>query len=159
MKDVRMRTDNNESSYQDRQSNINKGELIFEKYMANNGYSYKKLGFDEKTNNIEGYWNVHPILRNLPDYTWYDKKNKRIFYFQVKGTYSVKIDDLINWNIFESLFCNAKAELRIAFCFEKGIQFYSLQEVKKEITNLTIKEWHDGKQYVTIPGLKKYREV
>ena len=149
-----MKTDNNKSSYQDRQSNINKGEELFENWMEKKGYSYKKLGFDEKTNNIEGFWLMHPLLRNLPDYTHYDQNNERLVYFQVKGTYSIKLDDILNWYLFESLFCNEKTDLRIVFSFESGMQFYTTKELKKELTDLTIKEWHDSKQYVTIKGLK-----
>lgn len=145
-----MRKDTNESSYQNRQSNINKGEELFEKWMLDNGYSCKKLGFDEKTNNIDGFWHMHPLLRNLPDYILYDKKKNRLVYFQVKGTCNIKIDDIINWNLFETLFCNDKAVLRIAFCYDDATYFYTLNEIKKELTDSTIKEWHDGKQYITI---------
>jgi len=149
-----MKTDNNKSSYQDRQSNINKGEELFEKWMDERGYSYNKLGFDEKTNNIEGFWLMHQLLRNLPDYTWYDKNQDRLVYFQVKGTNKVKIDDIINWESFETIFCNEKSVLRIVFSFESGMQFFTIKQLKKELTNVTIKEWHDGKQYVSINGLQ-----
>ena len=145
-----MKSDTNESSYQDRQGNINKGEELFIKWMTDNSYNFKKLGFDEKTNNIDGFWHMHPLLRNLPDYTTYNKKKDILTYFQVKGTCNIKIDDIINWNLFETLFCNDKAILIIALCFDDATHFYTLKEIRKELTNTTIKEWHDSKQYVTI---------
>jgi len=145
-----MKLDTNESSYQDRQGNINKGEELFEKWMTDHSYNFKKLGFDEKTNNIDGFWLMHPLLRNLPDYITYSKEKDILTFIQVKGTCNIKIDDINNWNLFESLFCNDKAKLIIALCFYDDIKFYTLKKLNKLLTNTTIKEFHDGKQYVTI---------
>ena len=56
------RTDNNSSSYTERQSNINVGEEIFESYMNENNYEFQRFGFDEKNNNIKGFILMNPFL-------------------------------------------------------------------------------------------------
>jgi hypothetical protein len=142
------RTDNNSSSYTQRQSNINAGEEVFEAYMKEKNYEFQRFGFDEKNNNIKGFFLMHPFLRSLPDYISYFESRKKLYYIQVKGTNKLKLDDILNYSHFESMFCNQDSELVIFFCFknEKPI-IKTLTEIKRMITGCEIKEWHDKKQY------------
>ena len=142
------RTDNNASSYNERQSNINQGEELFEAYMKSKNFVFQRFGFDEKKYNIEGFFLMHPFLRSLPDYICYVKPRNKIYYIQVKGTNKLKVDDLVNYSHFEAMFCNQNSELVIFFCFknEKPI-IKTLTDLKKMITGSVVKEWHDKKQY------------
>lgn len=142
------RTDNNSSSYTQRQSNINAGEEFFEAYMNEKNYEFQRFGFDEKNNNIKGFFLMHPFLRSLPDYISYFESRKKLYYIQVKGTNKLKLDDLLNYSHFESMFCNQDSELVIFFCFKDKKPFIkTLTEIKRMITGCEIKEWHDKKQY------------
>ena len=66
-------------------------------------WSYKRASipfvwkFDEKENRLPNFWEVHPLIRAMPDYICYN--NNRLTYMHVKGTHRVKINDLI-------LYCN-----------------------------------------------------
>jgi hypothetical protein len=142
------RTDNHSSSYTQRQANINAGEEIFESYMNEKNYEFQRFGFDEKNNNIKGFFLMHPFLRSLPDYISYFESRKKLYYIQVKGTNKLKLDDLLNYSHFESMFCNKDSELVIFFCFKDTKPFIkTLTEIKRMITGCEIKEWHDKKQY------------
>lgn len=144
-------TDHNGATYGERQENINKGEELFVAYMNNKGYKIHRFGFDEKRSNVEGFYLMHPVLRSLPDYVSYSKRESKLYYFHVKGTNKVKIEDLISYSTFESLFCDEKSVLRIAFCFEgQAIRFKSLNEIKKMMTGKAISEWHDKKQFIAL---------
>ena len=145
------KTDNNESSYHKRQNNINQGEELFEKYMAEKGYSLQRFGFDEKKYNIDGFQLMHPLLRSLPDYISYFKNQNKLIYFHIKGTNKIKIEDLIQYSTFENMFCTNQAILRVAFCFkDKEPIVKSISEIKKMITGLSIGEWHDKKQFISL---------
>ena len=143
-----VRTDNNTATYEQRQNNINIGEEVFESYMREKNYEFQRFGFDEKNKNIKGFFLMHPFLRSLPDYITYFESRKKLYYIQVKGTNKLKLDDLLNYSHFESMFCNKDSELVIFFCFknEKPI-IKTLTEIKRMITGCEIKEWHDKKQY------------
>jgi hypothetical protein len=146
-----LKTDNNTCSYEQRQTNVNQGEELFEKYMTEKGYPFQRFGFDEKKNNINGFFLMHPLLRSLPDYTSYFKDQNKLIYWHVKGTNKIKVEDLIQYTNFESLFCEKQSIMRIAFCFINQTPIIkSLTEVKEMITGLTIKEWHDKKQFISL---------
>jgi hypothetical protein len=145
------KTDNNASSYDERQSNINLGEELFEAFMKEKKYEFQRFGFDEKNNNIKGFFLMHPLLRSLPDYISYFESKRKLYYIQVKGTNKLKLDNLLNYSHFESIFCNEYSEIVIFFCFknEKPI-IKTMKEIKKMITGCEIKVWHDNKQYVEL---------
>jgi hypothetical protein len=137
---------------------IRPGEELFEKWAKAKGYNVQRFGFDETNNNIDGYWLVNPILRSLPDYVLYRKKDgkQRLFYVHVKGTPSFKLNDFYTYKAFESLFCNEEAVLRIAFCLaNQDPVLLTLDDLQKRMTDRVISEWDDGKQYVVIPGISK----
>lgn len=150
----------NELPYQERIKGTNVGEQIFEEWAKVKGYNVQRFGYDEVHNHIDGYWLVHPILRSLPDYVLYRKKDgkQRLFYVHVKGTKSFKLNDFYTYKSFESLFCNEESVLRIAFCLpDQDPVLLTLDELQKRMTGMTVHEWHDGKQYVDIPGIKKQK--
>ena len=111
-------TDNNNYSYNERQSNVNIGEQLFETYMNEKKIEFYRMGFDEKNNNIKGFYLMHPVLRSLPDYISYNSSKNKMYYIQVKGTNKIKVDDFLNYSQFESIFCNEHSELVIFFCFK-----------------------------------------
>ena len=53
---------NANNTYQERNSVPNKAEELFIEYMTKLGREMKRLGFDEKNNNIDGFWKVHPLV-------------------------------------------------------------------------------------------------
>lgn len=150
----------NELPYYERIKGANMGEQRFEEWARNKGYNAQRFGHDETNNNIDGYWLVHPILRSLPDYVVYLKRDgkQRLFYVHVKGTTSFKLDDFWTYKSFESMFCNEDAVLKIAFCLpDQDIVLLTLDQIQKRMTDRIVSEWHDGKQYVVIPGIKKQK--
>ena len=93
-------TDNNNYSYNERQSNVNIGEQLFETYMNEKKIEFYRMGFDEKNNNIKGFYLMHPVLRSLPDYISYNSSKNKMYYIQVKGTNKIKVDDFLNYSQF-----------------------------------------------------------
>ena len=73
------KTDNNASSYDERQSNINLGEELFEAFMKEKKYEFQRFGFDEKNNNIKGFFLMHPLLRSFPDYISYFESKRKLY--------------------------------------------------------------------------------
>jgi len=143
-------TDNNNYSYNERQSNVNIGEQLFETYMNEKKIEFYRMGFDEKNNNIKGFYLMHPVLRSLPDYISYNSSKNKMYYIQVKGTNKIKVDDFLNYSQFESIFCNEHSELVIFFCFKDKTIIKKFSEIKKMITGCEVKEWHDKKQYFNL---------
>ena len=112
---------------------------------------FHRLGFDEKNNKIEGFQFMHPLLRSLPDYISYFENKKKLYYIQVKGTNKIKLEDLINYSTFESMFCDSNSQLVVFFCFKNEAPIVkTLKEVKKLVSGCVIKEFHDNKQYVEL---------
>ena len=151
MQDDKKRTDNNTSSYYQRQSNINLGEQLFEAYMNEKKFEYHRFGFDEKNDYINGFFLMHPFLRSFPDYISYVPSTKKLYYIQVKGTNKFKLEDLLYYSQFELMFCNKDSQLVVFFCFENQTPIIkTLSQIKTMITGCEIKEWHDKKQYVEL---------
>ena len=79
---------NGSNNYQERNSVTNIAEELFEKYCNQKGYFIRRLGFDEKKDPIPNFYNINPMVRNLPDY--YVCTNKLSFLVMVKGTANIK---------------------------------------------------------------------
>ena len=107
---------NGSNTYEQRQTVSNKGEDLFEAYCYEMDYSCQRLGFDEKNNNVDAFYNLNPLLRNLPDYLVHTKE--AIFLVNVKGTANFKKKEIDMLPLFMEWYSAKKAQLVYAFCFE-----------------------------------------
>ena len=135
-------------SYKDRNKGNNFAEDFFVEYCKD--YYIARLGFDEKNNSIPLFYNINPILRNMPDYFVY--ANKKTFVCNVKGTANIKQKEI---NILPNIaiaYNSKDCPLIYAFCFKgnKFPIFKSYQEVIDLYMNETNKQWNDGKIYRTL---------
>jgi len=135
-------------SYKDRNKGNNFAEDFFEEYCKD--YFIARLGFDEKNNSIPLFYNVNPILRNMPDYFVY--ANKKTFVCNVKGTANIKQKEINILPNIANAYNSKDCPLIYAFCFKgnKFPIFKSYQEVINLYTNETDKQWNDGKVYRTL---------
>jgi hypothetical protein len=92
------------NTYKERQTVANMSEMWFVDYMESVGMPVQRVGFNEKEMNINGFWNIHRLIRSLPDFVYFNAKKQRMMYFHIKGTNKMKIDDVINYSAFEFLF-------------------------------------------------------
>ncbi len=75
--------------YQGRQGvGVNIGEEIFEQWCNRNAWNCTRLGFDEKFANVGAFYNLNPVLRNMPDYVI--QREEKTFAVNVKGTPNIK---------------------------------------------------------------------
>ena len=76
-------------SYEGRQGvGVNIGEEMFEQWCVRSGWKCTRLGFDEKFANVAEFYNLNPVLRNMPDYVI--QREQRTFVVNVKGTANIK---------------------------------------------------------------------
>ena len=59
---------NGNNTYAQRQTEVNKGEVLFEEYCKEKGYEFVRIGFNEKKGQISNFFLINPLLRNIPDY-------------------------------------------------------------------------------------------
>jgi hypothetical protein len=138
------------NTYKERQTVSNMPEMWFVDYMESVGMPVKRFEIDEKDVNIHGFWNIHRLIRSLPDFVYFNAKKQRMMYFHIKGTNKMKIDDVINYSAFEFLF-GLNADLYIVFMMEKDKPVKrTMRQIREMMTGLTIAKWHDGKQYVAL---------
>lgn len=143
---------NANNNYQERNSVPNVAEELFVKYMADKGYKLQRFGFDEKNDPIDGFWRTHKFIRSIPDFVWLDKRKPKFVmtYFHVKGTNTIKVDDLINYSLFEDLFLK-EGVVKYVFMHDKsGPIFKSLKDIRYAMTGKKICEWNDGNQYIPL---------
>jgi hypothetical protein len=134
----------------ERQNVSNMPEMWFVDYMESVGMPVKRFEIDEKEVNIHGFWNIHRLIRSLPDFVYFNAKKQRMMYFHIKGSNKMKIDDVINYSAFEFLF-GLNADLYIVFMIEPGKPIKrTMRQIREMMTGLTINKWHDGKQYVAL---------
>ena len=106
---------NGSNTYQDRQTVANAGEVLFELYCKEMGYTTNRLGFDEKNASVDKFYNLNAMLRNLPDYI-VNTKNET-FVVCVKGTANFKKKEIDILPLMTEWFSSPKAPLVYAFCF------------------------------------------
>ena len=107
---------NGENNYKERQSVLNNGEILFEEYCKQKGHKFYKIGFSEKTNDIENYYLINPFIRNIPDY--FVITNKGSFVVNVKGTGNIKQEEIEMLPFFVRNYSSTKCPLVYAFCME-----------------------------------------
>ena len=81
--------DKGTNSYQERNSNINIAEIRFEKWCKDKSIQFWRMGFDEKNNRVPRFWDVHPVVRSMPDYICVGAQG--LTYMHVKGTIRLRL--------------------------------------------------------------------
>jgi len=137
----------NIASFLDRQKLVNHGEILFENYCAKMNYKYWRIGFDEKHNEIDHYWKLNAMIRNLPDYIV--DTGKHTFVVNVKGTGNFKQLEVKMIPLFLEWFSTKEAPLIYAFCFtdQKPIMVYPEKVIELYDQAGIDKQWQDGKIY------------
>lgn len=131
--------------YETRQAvGINIGEELFMQWCNRNQWNCQRLGFDEKYANVNSFFNLNAVLRNMPDYVV--QKDERVFVVNVKGTANIKenerllLPDLIN------AYSTKKAPLVYAFCMrDKPVKFVSAEQLMASYDIEHDQRWSDGK--------------
>lgn len=144
---------NNEKSYIDRQSVRNIGEDLFEQYCREKDYWFQRIGFDEKLNNVPHFYELNPLLRNLPDYLVY--RDDELMLVNVKGTPNIKKEEMALLPWLAENYASKKVHLYYAFCFkDKKPRVFPYWKVIEMFDKEKDKKWHDGKVYRTLGELK-----
>ena len=141
---------NGSNNYQERNSVTNIAEELFENYCNQKGYFIRRLGFDEKKDPIPNFYNINPMVRNLPDYYVYT--NKLSFLVMVKGTANIKQKEYDLLANFLEWYDSKECRLIYAFCFKTSnnpqlIYPNKLIDLYNESQD---KVWHDGVVYRTL---------
>ena len=114
------------------------------------GYKFNRIGFDEKKDYVDNYFNLNSLLRNLPDYVV--STNKNTYVVNVKGTANIKKSEIDMIPLFLDWFSSKTSPLVYAFCFKtekRPIMVYP-ETVIKLYSKSIDKQWHDGKIYRTL---------
>ena len=144
-----MKTENygnaNETFFQ-RQSHINIAEELFQEWAERKNYSIYRLGFTEKSNPIQKFYNLSDVLRNVPDYVI--ERGDKLFVVNVKGTGNIKQKE---YRIIPELiksYSSSKSPLIYAFCF-KGYEpiFKTAEDVMRLYEQGIDSKWNDGIVY------------
>ena len=141
---------NGNNTYKQRQSVPNTGEKLFEEYCHKKGIEFKRLGFDEKNNNIPRFWEINPIVRNLPDYFVITKTRNLLV--MVKGSPNMKKTEVQMIPQFLEWYGSKDCSLYYAFCFEgrNTPYFRTPDQVIELYKQGQDKQWTDGKIYRTL---------
>ena len=139
---------NGNKNYKNRQDCPNSGEILFEQYCEQAGLKYHHIGFDSKLDPVQSFWKVHPSLRSLPDYLV--EKDGELIWCHVKGTANLKIHDIAEYINFERNWKH-DCSFYIVFCFKGETPlFRTIEHLKTLLVGQTVKQWHDGVQYITV---------
>ena len=136
--------------YNERNSvKINLGEELFLEWAKSKCTFISRLGFDEKNRNVDLFYNLNPILRNIPDFVILN--NHRIFLVNVKGTTNIKRKEIELLPKIIEAYSSEKAPLVYAFCFRGNEPvFKSTEKLFKMYEESQDKVWDDGVIYRTI---------
>ena len=137
-------------SYEGRQGvGVNIGEEMFEQWCVRSGWKCTRLGFDEKFANVAEFYNLNPVLRNMPDYVI--QREQRTFVVNVKGTANIKEKERMLLPKIIDAYSSTKAPLIYAFCIRNQRMKFAEAEHVIELYDIEAdKQWHDGIVYRTI---------
>lgn len=136
---------NGENTYKERQSVLNKGEMLFEEYCKKKGHKFYKIGFSEKTQDIEKYYLLNAFIRNIPDY--FVDTGKKCFVVQVKGTGNLKKEEADMIPFFVDYYANDECELIYAFCMEnQPVYVHRANKVLELYSNAEDRMWESDKK-------------
>lgn len=135
---------NANQSYSERQGiGFNLAEDLFIEWANKKGWKCTRLGFDEKQGNVDNFFKLSPLLRNVPDFVI--TKNDKIYVVNVKGTPRFKKKEFDILDDIEESYSSPSAQLRYAFCFKNTEpKFFSTKEIKEMYNKEEEQKWHDG---------------
>jgi hypothetical protein len=138
---------NGNNTYKERQTVINTGEILFEDYCSSKGHKFYKIGFSEKTGEIDKYYVINPYIRNIPDY--FVETSKGCFMVNVKGSGNFKQQEIEMLPFFVKNYSTKECPLIYAFCIEhKPIYILKPNQVMEKYYRAEDKLWaSDGKVY------------
>ena len=124
------------------------GEDLFEKYCLSHDCRFNRVGFDQKNDNVDYFWRLSKLLRNLPDYVITNKKGKT-YAVAVKGTDNFKQKEIDLMPKMVEAFSSNEAPLIYAFCFkEKQAPIWLKPSEIVELYNKSQdQQWPDGVIY------------
>ena len=82
---------NGNNTFAERNKEPSKGEMLFEQYCKDRNVEFKRLGFDQHGDQLPFFWQINPLIRNLPDY--YVITKTRAFFVMVKGTANMRSEE------------------------------------------------------------------
>jgi hypothetical protein len=138
-----------DQSYEERNNRPdNYGEQLFIDYCRVEGYKLHRIGFDEKQDKVQGFYNLNKIIRQLPDYICLSPASGRMAVVSVKGTNKFKEEDYNNLRWLETVYASPKAPLRFVFAIRGQVYWKTSAEVA-ELYRQSVEEgqWTDGKKY------------
>jgi hypothetical protein len=116
-----------DQSYEERNNRPdNYGEQLFVDYCRLEGYKLHRIGFDEKQDKVQGFYNLNKIIRQLPDYVCLSPASGRMEVVSVKGTNKFKEEDYNNLTWLESVYASPKAPLRFVFAIHWNIERFKV---------------------------------
>ena len=141
---------NGNNSYQERNKEPSKGEMLFEDYCKRKNVQCIRLGFDQFNDPIPKFHEVNPLLRNIPDYLVVTATRK--FLVMVKGTANIKKKEVDMIPLFMEWYGTKECPLYYAFCFSKDNNpyFRTPDQVIELYQGGQDKQWSDGVIYRTL---------
>lgn len=139
---------NGNNSYKERNSiKHNRGEDIFEAYCRENNLTVRRLGFDEKKAPVDRFYDLPPLIRNLPDYIV--TSDKRLVLVNVKGSLNFKEKEFELLDLFATHLDSENSRLYYAFCLSpRQVIWRTLEAVRAAyLSEPELKVWPDGKRY------------
>ena len=137
---------NGNNTYAQRQTEVNKGEVLFEEYCKEKGYEFVRIGFNEKKGQISNFFLINPLLRNIPDYFVNTPNGPLVV--QVKGSPNFKKKEIDLMPLFLENYSSKEAPLVYAFCFEFCAPKLVYPERLIELYKNTVdRQWPDGVTY------------
>jgi hypothetical protein len=141
---------NADQTYQERQGvGVNIGEQMFEQWCERTGWNCTRLGFDEKFANVGYFYNLNPVLRNMPDYVI--QRDDRTFVVNVKGTANIKEKERVLLPQLISAYSTPRAPLIYAFCIRnQRMKFAEADHIIELYDIESDRRWLDGVIYRTL---------
>ena len=138
---------NARQNYNDRNSiKVNLGEELFLDWAAEKCSFVSRLGFDEKAGNVDKFFDLNPILRNIPDFLIIN--NDRAFLVNVKGTINFKRKEYDLLPKLIETYASDNAPLVYAFCFRnEQPKFVTTTQIIDLFDKSIEKVWDDGVAY------------
>ena len=140
---------NGNQSYEERNNRPdNFGEQLFIDYARQQGYRLHRIGFDEKQDKVEAFYQLNQTIRQLPDFICLRPGTGRMAVVSVKGSSKFKEEDYNRLRWLEETYGTPKAPVRFVFALRSGIYWRTVQEVAELYRTSTDEgQWPDGKRY------------
>lgn len=136
---------NANASYEKRNATFNIGETRFEEYCKKNNIYFRRLGFDSVNDPIPNFFNINPLIRNLPDYfickSNTDDQDQPTALIMVKGTPNITQKEYKLIPSFIESYSSPRCELLYAFAFENLTYFIRPKKIMKLYEESTDRTW------------------